>query len=175
MKKKFSHKRSAFFSPRVFSGGSIALAVVILFVLFRLVAPDAFLTEALLPQSEPLERAVRGRDLATGLPREIIITDTHVRESLAVSLDGLLDALKEVVEQTPPELLSDILEHGVTVFGGGALLRGLPELLEKMIGVPVHISADPLTVVARGTGIITENPETFKEIFLHEEEILSQT
>lgn len=128
-----------------------------------------------LPQSEPLERAVRGRDLATGLPREIIITDTHVRESLAVSLDGLLDALKEVVEQTPPELLSDILEHGVTVFGGGALLRGLPELLEKMIGVPVHISADPLTVVARGTGIITENPETFKEIFLHEEEILSQT
>ena len=128
-----------------------------------------------LPQQEPLERAVRGRDLATGLPREIIITDTHVRESLTVSLDGLLDALKEVIEQTPPELLSDILERGVVVFGGGALLRGLPELLEKMLGVPVRVSPDPLTAVARGTGIITENPELFKEIFLHEEEILSQT
>jgi len=128
-----------------------------------------------LPLPEPLERAVRGRDLATGLPREIIITDTHVRESLSVSLDGLLDALKEVIEQTPPELLSDILERGVVVFGGGALLRGLPELLEKMLGVPVRISPDPLTAVARGTGIITETPELFKEIFLHEEEILSQT
>ncbi len=130
---------------------------------------------SVLPQSEPLARAVRGRDLMTGLPREIIITDTHIREALSTSLDGLLDALKEVIEQTPPELLSDVLERGVIIFGGGALLRGLPELLTKMLGVPVRIAPDPLTAVVRGTGIITENTHLFKDIFLHEEEILSQT
>ncbi|HQU07958.1 MAG: rod shape-determining protein [Parcubacteria group bacterium 21-54-25] len=130
---------------------------------------------SVMPQGEVLSRAIRGRDLATGLPREIELSSEHVREALAPSLDGLMDALKEVIEQTPPELLSDVLERGVVVFGGGALLRGLPELLAKMLGVPVHVAPDPLTAVVRGTGIITEDPQPFSDMFLHEEAILSQT
>jgi rod shape-determining protein MreB and related proteins len=129
---------------------------------------------AVLPLPEELTIAIRGRDLATGLPREITLTDTHVREALAPSLDSLLEAMKDVIEATPPELLSDVLERGVTVFGGGALLRGLPELLSKMLGVPVHVTPDPLTAVVRGTGIITEDPSLWSGIFLHEDAILPQ-
>ena len=115
---------------------------------------------------------MRGRDLATGLPREIILTDTHVREALASSLDSLMETMKEVIESTPPELLSDVLERVVTVFGGGALLRGLPELLSKMLGVPVHVANDPLTAVVRGTGIVTEDPRPWGDTFMHEEVII---
>jgi rod shape-determining protein MreB and related proteins len=126
------------------------------------------------PLSETLSRSVRGRDFATGLPREIVLTDNHVREALTPSLDPLMDAMKEVIESTPPELLSDVLEHGVTVFGGGALLRGLPEILAKMLGVPVRVAADPLTAVVRGAGIVTENPEPYADFFVDEEDILSE-
>lgn len=129
---------------------------------------------AVLPLPERIEKAVRGRDLATGLPREIILTDTHVREALSASLDSLMEAMKEVIEKTPPELLSDVLEHGVTVFGGGAQLRGLPELLAKMLGVPVHVADEPLTAVVRGTGIITEDPQRWSDVFMHEEAILAK-
>ena len=127
---------------------------------------------AVLPLAEELERPIRGRDLATGLPREVLLTDAHVREALAPSLDSLMESMKDVIEHTPPELLSDVLERGVTVFGGGALLRGLPELLSKMLGVPVHVAPDPLTAVVRGTGIITEDPNAWGEIFMHEQAIL---
>ena len=127
-----------------------------------------------LPQSDVLSRPVRGRDLATGLPREVILTDAHIREALQPSLDKLLEAMKEVIESTPPELLSDVLERGVTVFGGGAQLRGLPELLAKMLGVPVYVATDPLTSVVRGAGIITEDPRAHRGIFISEDAILSQ-
>jgi rod shape-determining protein MreB len=126
------------------------------------------------PLDEPLSRAVRGRDLATGLPREVILTDTHIREALAPSLDALMDTMKDVIERTPPELLSDVLERGVTVFGGGALLRGLPELLAKMLGVPVRVAPDPLTAVVRGTGIVTEDPEPYATFFIDEADIVEQ-
>lgn len=127
---------------------------------------------AVLPLDTPLERAIRGRDLATGLPREITLSSNHVREALQPSLDSLLEAMKEVIEQTPPELLSDVLERGVTVFGGGALLRGLPQLLSKMLGVPVVVASDPLTAVVRGTGIVTEDPRPWVDVFMHEEVII---
>ncbi len=127
---------------------------------------------AVLPLDEALQRPIRGRDLATGLPREVMLTDAHVREALASSLDSLMEAMKEVIEHTPPELLSDVLERGVTVFGGGALLRGLPELLAKMLGVPVHVASDPLTAVVRGTGIVTENPRPWADTFMNEDAIL---
>ncbi len=130
---------------------------------------------AVLPLETKLERPVRGRDLATGLPREIIMTDAHVREALQPSMDKLLEALKEVIEATPPELLSDVLERGVTVFGGGAQLRGLPELLSKMLGVPVYVATDPLTAVVRGTGIITEDPSIWSAVFINEDAILPQS
>ena len=130
---------------------------------------------AVLPLPETLSRPVRGRDLATGLPREIILTDEHVREALSASLDKLMEAMKEVIELTPPELLSDVLERGVTVFGGGALLRGLPELLSKMLGVPVYVATDPLTAVVRGTGIVVEDPRLWNNTFLDEDAILTQS
>ncbi len=127
---------------------------------------------AVLPLPEKMERPVRGRDLATGLPREVLLNDTHVRDALMPSMDALMEAMKEVIEATPPELLSDVLERGVTVFGGGALLRGLPELLSKMLGVPVHVASDPLTAVVRGTGIVTEDPRPWVDTFMHEAIIL---
>ncbi len=129
---------------------------------------------AVLSLPEMLSKSVRGRDLATGLPREITLTDAHVREALEPSLDALMDAMKDVIERTPPELLSDVLERGVTVFGGGALLRGLPQLLSKMLGVPVRVAPDPLTAVVRGTGITTEDPEPYSDFFINEEDILSE-
>jgi rod shape-determining protein MreB and related proteins len=129
---------------------------------------------AVTPLSETLSRSVRGRDLATGLPREITLTDAHIREALAPSLDALMEAMKEVIERTPPELLSDVLQHGVTVFGGGALLRGLPHVLAKMLGVPVRVAPDPLTAVVRGAGIVTEDPEPYEDFFIDEEDILNE-
>lgn len=90
------------------------------------------------------------------------------------SLDALMDTMKEVIEATPPELLSDVLLHGVTVFGGGALLRGLPQVLAKMLGVPVRVTPDPLTAVVRGAGIVTENPGPYADFFVDEEDILSE-
>jgi rod shape-determining protein MreB len=129
---------------------------------------------AVISLPEALTKSVRGRDLATGLPREIQLTNAHVHEALAPSLDALMDAMKDVIERTPPELLSDILERGVTVFGGGALLRGLPQLLSKMLGVPVRVAPDPLTAVVRGTGMATEDPETYADFFLDEENIISE-
>jgi rod shape-determining protein MreB len=117
---------------------------------------------------------VRGRDYATGLPREIVLTDAHIREAIAPSLDALMDTMKEVIEATPPELLSDILQHGVTVFGGGALLRGLPQILSKMLGVPVRVAPDPLSAVVRGAGIVTEDPGPYADFFIDEEDILSE-
>ncbi len=129
---------------------------------------------SVMPLNEILSKSVRGRDFATGLPREIVLTDSHVREALTPSLDALMDAMKEVIEATPPELLSDVLENGVTVFGGGALLRGLPQVLAKMLGVPVRVAPEPLTAVVRGAGVVTENPEPFKDFFIDEEDILSE-
>jgi rod shape-determining protein MreB len=129
---------------------------------------------AVLPLSENLSRPVRGRDLATGLPREVQLTDAHIREALAPSLDALMDAMKDVIEKTPPELLSDVLERGVTVFGGGALLRGLPQLLAKMLGVPVRVASDPLTAVVRGAGVVTEDPEPYASFFIDEADIVAE-
>ena len=129
---------------------------------------------AVVPLFETLTRSVRGRDFATGLPREIMLTDSHIREAIAPSLDALMDAMKEVIESTPPELLSDILERGVTVFGGGALLRGLPQVLEKMLFVPVRVAPEPLSAVLLGAGIVTENPSPYEDFFVDEEDILSE-
>jgi rod shape-determining protein MreB len=129
---------------------------------------------AVMPLPDALSRSVRGRDLATGLPREVTLTDAHIREALAPSLDALMDAMKDVIESTPPELLSDVLERGVTIFGGGALLRGLPQVLAKMLGVPVKVAPEPLTAVVRGTGIVTEDPGPYVDFFIDEDETLSE-
>jgi rod shape-determining protein MreB len=118
------------------------------------------------PLKDPLEAPIRGRDIVTGLPREIVLTDAQVRSALSPLLDSLVETIKEVVEETPPEILSDIVERGVFLFGGGALIRGIREALERALGVPVKVVADPFTAVVRGTGAIVENISAYKDMIV---------
>lgn len=99
---------------------------------------------------------VRGRDLVGGLPKTITITSEEVEESLKNSINKIIDMIKVVLEQTPPELSADIIENGIVLTGGGAMLKDLPGLLEEKLSVPVFIAEDPLTCVAGGTGILLD-------------------
>ncbi|HTP56762.1 MAG TPA: rod shape-determining protein [Candidatus Paceibacterota bacterium] len=105
---------------------------------------------------------IKGRDLTTGLPKTIAITSNEVAEALADHLREILQMVKNVLELTPPELCSDIMDRGITIAGGGALLRSIDTFVTKSTGVPSHIAEDPLFCVARGAGIVLENLETYK-------------
>jgi rod shape-determining protein MreB len=124
---------------------------------------------AVFPGETTLESSVKGRDLITGLPREVIITDADLREALALSIHSLVESVKEVLEMTPPEILSDIMQRGIYIVGGGALIRGLPEAIRDVTKMTVHVAADPLTAVCRGTGIILDNIELYKEVLIANE------
>ena len=124
---------------------------------------------SVLPTHAPLEMPVRGRDLVSGLPKEIILTDTDIRDALSQSIESIIEAIREVLESTPPDILSDIMNRGVYLSGGGALVKGLPELVESEINIPVHVALDPLTAVARGTGIILEDLKSFENILIKNE------
>ncbi len=127
---------------------------------------------SVLPSLSPQEAIIKGRDLITGLPREVVVTDTDIREAIAQSIDTLLDAAKEVLETTPPEVVSDVMQRGIYLSGGGALIRGLDQLLNEYLGIPVHVAEDPLSAVARGTGIILEDIEKHKDVLLVNEDEL---
>ncbi|HLP86711.1 MAG TPA: rod shape-determining protein [Candidatus Paceibacterota bacterium] len=118
-------------------------------------------------EGNPMEAEVRGRDLVTGLPRQVIVTDSDIREAIMPSILSLVDGIKEVLETTPPELLSDIIHRGLVLSGGGALLRGLDTLIQNALKIPIYVAEDPLTAVARGTGIILDDFESFKEVLLN--------
>lgn len=118
-------------------------------------------------EGEPMEAEVRGRDLVTGLPRQVIITDADVREAIMPSVLSLIDGIKEVLETTPPELLSDIMHRGLVLSGGGALLRGLDILLKTSLKIPIYIAEDPLTAVARGTGVVLDDFDNFQEVLVN--------
>ncbi len=133
-----------------------------------------FSATALVQLEAPLEAKVKGRDLVTGLPREVIITDTDLREALGGSIEALVLSIKEVLETTPPEVLADIIERGIFLSGGGALLRGLPEVLESELGIRIHVASDPLSAVARGAGVILENIDKYADILLENEDELPQ-
>ena len=121
---------------------------------------------------EPLETTIRGRDLITGLPREVIITDSDIREAMGQSIETLLEAAKEVLETTPPEILSDVMRRGLYLVGGGALIKGLDILLAETLKLPVYIAEDPLTAIARGAGIILEDLEKFRSVLIESEDEL---
>jgi rod shape-determining protein MreB len=121
---------------------------------------------SVLPLPEPVEIEVRGRDLVTGLPRQVVVTDSDIREAISASINTLVEGIREVLETTPPEILSDVMHRGIVLTGGGSLIKGLPELIQKAIKMPVHISEDPLTAVARGTGVILENLEKYKDVLI---------
>jgi rod shape-determining protein MreB len=126
-----------------------------------------------LPDEEGLELSVKGRDLVTGLPREAVITDVDIREAMYGSITQLVDVIREVLETTPPEVLADIMQKGITLAGGGALIRNLPALLEMQLKVPVTVADDPLTAVARGTGVILENIARYKDILVENTDDIS--
>jgi rod shape-determining protein MreB len=124
---------------------------------------------------EPLESSVRGRDLITGLPREVVVTDSDIREAMASSIEQLVEATKEVLETTPPEILSDVMHRGIYLMGGGALIKGIDKLLADTLKIPVHIADEPLTAIARGTGVILEDISKYEEALIHNEDDLSPT
>lgn len=118
------------------------------------------------PLEGKLEIAMRGRDLVTGLPKAVVIDDTQVRKALSKSIQIIVDAIKTTVEETPPELVADIMDRGIILAGGGALLRGLDRLVSEQTEMPVHIADDPLTVVVRGTGLVLEDIEALKDVLV---------
>lgn len=130
---------------------------------------------SVLPGDQKLETKIRGRDLVTGLPREVTVTDADLRSATEHSVIELVEAVKEVIETTPPEVLADVMRDGIHLTGGGALMRGLPELLSQTIGVPVRVAADPLTAVVRGTGVILDDIEVYREALLTADEEFAPT
>lgn len=118
------------------------------------------------PLPEPLFTQMRGRDLVSGLPKEVTISDSQVREALMHSIKVIVNSIKSVVEEVPPELISDIMHRGIVLAGGGALLRGLDKLVHEATQMPVSVAEDPLTCVVRGAGVVVEDLETLKDVLV---------
>jgi len=115
---------------------------------------------------EALIIEMRGRDMITGLPKEILVNDMQIREALARSVRAIVENIKSALEITPPELVADIYERGIVLTGGGALLKGLDEVISRAAEIPVRVAEDPLTCVVRGTGILLDNEELLRTIAL---------
>lgn len=109
------------------------------------------------PLQQELSMEVRGRDLVAGLPKTIQVTSEEIREALTEPVSAIVEKVKRVLEKTPPELSADIIERGIMLTGGGALLRGLDQLISSVTGLPVRVAEDPLTCVVIGTGRALEN------------------
>ncbi|MDP8904164.1 MAG: rod shape-determining protein [Chloroflexota bacterium] len=116
-----------------------------------------------LPLERELHMEVRGRDLIAGLPRTIPLTSSEVMESLEQPLQQIVTAVRSVLEKTPPELSSDIIDKGMVMSGGGSLLRNIDKLLTQVTGVPCHVAENPLNCVALGTGLALEHFDFFKK------------
>ena len=124
------------------------------------------------PANPPIVSAIRGRDLVTGLPKEIMLTDSDIHDAIHISADSLFEAVKEVLESCPPEIVSDIMIHGIWLTGGGALIKHLAEALTEYTGILVHVAEDPLTAVAKGAGIIAQNTELYEDLIIENEDEL---
>ncbi len=122
------------------------------------------------PDDKLMEARVRGRDLISGLPREIVINSSHLREAMTRSINAIVDNVKLVIESTPPELVADIYERGLVLSGGSALLRGLDKRISEEIAIPVQVIDDPLTVVVRGTGVILEDVDASRQLFVTDDQ-----
>ncbi|MCW2950687.1 MAG: cell shape determining protein MreB/Mrl family, partial [Thermoleophilia bacterium] len=114
------------------------------------------------PMQQEMKAEIRGRDLVTGLPKTLILTSEEVREALKEPVEQIVDAVKQTLDKTPPELASDIMDRGIMLAGGGALLNGLDERLRHDTHMPVHIAESPLTCVAIGAGRSLEEYETIQ-------------
>ena len=119
-----------------------------------------------LPLKESIAYPIRGRDLITGLPKEVMATDAQIRDALARSITAIVESVKATMEMTPPELIADIHERGILLTGGGALLRGIDRVITNATGIPVRMADDPLTCVVRGTGILLDDEALLREVTL---------
>jgi len=120
-----------------------------------------------LPSKQKLEFQLRGLDLISGLPKDLVINSNEVAEAISPLLNDIAGAVQEVFNDTPPELVADIMDKGIILSGGGALLRNLDEFFERIIGVPAYQAEEPLFCVARGTGIILNHLDTYKRTLLN--------
>ena len=117
-------------------------------------------------EGDEIEMEIRGRDLISGLPKTMQISSSEVRDALRDPVNSIVDGIKSTLEKTPPELASDIMENGIMLTGGGALLRGLDKLVKQETGMPVKIAENPLDCVAIGTGKSVEDQEIFEKVLM---------
>ncbi|KXK26665.1 MAG: Rod shape-determining protein MreB [candidate division WS6 bacterium OLB20] len=125
-----------------------------------------------IPLKKETEIEVKGRDLVTGLPRIVTMSSVEVREAMTKVLERLAEAIKEAIEKSPPEILSDLLDRGITMAGGGALIYGIDKFLEERLNTPVIIAEDPLTAVVRGTEILLDEIELLERIQVRGDDII---
>ncbi len=116
------------------------------------------------PLEKEISMEIRGRDLVAGVPKNLKVSSVQIREALSETVDIIVEAVRQTLEQTPPELAADILERGIVLTGGGALLRSLDKRLRQETNLPVIIADDPLTCVVRGTGVVLENFEKYQKV-----------
>jgi len=116
------------------------------------------------PLAEELEMDIKGRDLVNGIPKTLRISSADVREAISQSVNLIVEAIVGSLEKTPPELAADILDHGIMLAGGGALLKNLDKRITELTDLPVHIAEDPLTAVVRGTGAVLDNLEYYRAV-----------
>ena len=116
------------------------------------------------PQDPETSMEIKGRNLVDGLPKNVVVHSEDVREALLECLVKITSAIKETLERTPPELSADIIDHGITLTGGGALLRGLDKLIESETGIDVHVAEDPLDCVAKGAGAVLDHVDVLHDV-----------
>ncbi|MBI2450599.1 MAG: rod shape-determining protein [Candidatus Nealsonbacteria bacterium] len=123
------------------------------------------------PMKERKHMAMRGRNLVTGLPEEILVSDEDIRRALEKSVGQIVNTIKSAVEETPPELLADVMRRGIYLTGGGSLLHGLDSLVAKETKIHTQIIEDPVTAVARGAGLVLENLDELREVLSKTEDL----
>ena len=116
------------------------------------------------PMDPEMTLEIKGRNLVDGLPKNVVVHSEDVREALLECLVKITSAIKETLERTPPELSADIIDHGITLTGGGALLRGLDKLIESETGIDVHVAEDPLDCVAKGAGAVLDHVDVLHDV-----------
>ena len=122
------------------------------------------------PLKKEMQMEVRGLDANKGLPRKVVVTSEEIREAIGEPIKGIIKAVRGTLESCPPELAGDLLEQGVALAGGGALLRGVGDAIAEAVGLPCYLADDPLTAVARGTGVFLDNLSEVRAILDHAED-----
>ncbi|HLT59036.1 MAG TPA: rod shape-determining protein [Limnochordales bacterium] len=124
------------------------------------------------PMDEHRTMDVRGRDLVTGLPKTVTLSSDEVREAMAEPISTIVEAVRVTLERTPPELAADVMERGIMLAGGGALVRGMDKLLSEETGMPIHVADDPLTAVVRGTGAVLEHLDLLQRVAMSSRKVV---